>query len=83
MTNELKLMFLLELCLSSTVVILSNLQQQIFPYCCRSSRIFPCFVKFLKSKDPNDGTEQALLEELKALEELLKPQVRILAICHH
>lgn len=36
------------------------------------SKIFPSFVKFLKSKDPNDGTEQALLEELKALDEHLK-----------
>ncbi|KAH9767885.1 glutathione S-transferase DHAR2 [Citrus sinensis] len=36
------------------------------------SKIFPSFVNFLKSKDPNDGTEQALLEELKALDEHLK-----------
>ncbi|CAK9176530.1 unnamed protein product [Ilex paraguariensis] len=36
------------------------------------SKIFPAFVKFLKSKDPNDGTEQALLDELKALDEHLK-----------
>eukprot|EP00258_Populus_trichocarpa_P006928 XP_002311137.1 glutathione S-transferase DHAR2 isoform X1 [Populus trichocarpa] len=36
------------------------------------SKIFPSFVKFLKSKDPNDGTEQALLEELKALDGHLK-----------
>ncbi|KAF2295975.1 hypothetical protein GH714_035477 [Hevea brasiliensis] len=36
------------------------------------SKIFPSFVKFLKSKDSNDGSEQALLEELKALEEHLK-----------
>ncbi|KAJ0979424.1 hypothetical protein J5N97_014898 [Dioscorea zingiberensis] len=36
------------------------------------SKIFPCFVKFLKSKDPNDGTEQALLEELQALDGHLK-----------
>ncbi|KAL5733338.1 hypothetical protein ACOSQ2_033030 [Xanthoceras sorbifolium] len=33
------------------------------------SKIFPSFVKFLMSKDPSDGTEQALLEELKALNE--------------
>ncbi|KAH7548010.1 hypothetical protein ACOSP7_032681 [Xanthoceras sorbifolium] len=33
------------------------------------SKIFPSFVKFLTSKDPSDGTEQALLEELKALNE--------------
>ncbi|KAL6977304.1 Glutathione S-transferase dhar1, mitochondrial [Sarracenia purpurea var. burkii] len=36
------------------------------------SKIFPSFVKFLKSKDPSDGTEQALLDELKALDEHLK-----------
>ncbi|KAL3523765.1 hypothetical protein ACH5RR_016599 [Cinchona calisaya] len=36
------------------------------------SKVLPSFVKFLKSKDPNDGTEQALLEELKALDEHLK-----------
>ncbi|CAK7325610.1 unnamed protein product [Dovyalis caffra] len=36
------------------------------------SKIFSSFVQFLKSKDPNDGTEQALLEELKALDDHLK-----------
>ncbi|KAL2457843.1 Glutathione S-transferase DHAR2 [Abeliophyllum distichum] len=36
------------------------------------SKIFPSFVKFLKSKDPSDGSEQALLDELKALNEHLK-----------
>ncbi|KAD2805067.1 hypothetical protein R6Q59_029693 [Mikania micrantha] len=36
------------------------------------SKIFPKFVEFLKSKDENDGTEQALLDELNALEEHLK-----------
>ncbi|THG13198.1 hypothetical protein TEA_004508 [Camellia sinensis var. sinensis] len=36
------------------------------------SKIFPSFVKFLKSKDPNDGSEQALLDELKALDEHLQ-----------
>lgn len=30
---------------------------------------------FLKSKDPNDGSEQALLNELKALDEHLKAHV--------
>lgn len=39
------------------------------------SKIFPSFVKFLKSKDPNDGSEQALLDELKALDEHLKAHV--------
>ncbi|KAL2555694.1 Glutathione S-transferase DHAR2 [Forsythia ovata] len=36
------------------------------------SKIFPSYVKFLKSKDPSDGSEQALLDELKALNEHLK-----------
>ncbi|KAM3268407.1 glutathione S-transferase DHAR2-like [Capsicum chacoense] len=36
------------------------------------SKIFPTFVSFLKSKDSSDGTEQALLDELNALEEHLK-----------
>ncbi|XP_058774804.1 glutathione S-transferase DHAR1, mitochondrial-like [Vicia villosa] len=36
------------------------------------SNIFGTFVSFLKSKDSNDGTEQALLAELNALEEHLK-----------
>ncbi|KAE7996854.1 hypothetical protein FH972_001543 [Carpinus fangiana] len=36
------------------------------------SKIFGAFVKFVKSKDPNDGSEQALLDELKALDEHLK-----------
>ncbi|KAL8470423.1 hypothetical protein ACS0TY_033057 [Phlomoides rotata] len=36
------------------------------------SKLLPTFVKFLKSKDPNDGSEQALLDELKALDEHLK-----------
>lgn len=35
----------------------------------------PNFLKFLKSKDPNDGSEQALLDELKALNEHLKNKV--------
>ncbi|GFP96763.1 glutathione s-transferase dhar2 [Phtheirospermum japonicum] len=36
------------------------------------SKLFPSFVKFLKSKDPTDGSEEALLNELKALDEHLK-----------
>lgn len=36
------------------------------------SKIFSAFVTFLKSKDTNDGTEQALLDELKALDDHLK-----------
>ncbi|XP_042968383.1 glutathione S-transferase DHAR2-like [Carya illinoinensis] len=39
----------------------------------RGSKIFVAFVKFLTSKDPDhDGSEQALLNELKALDEHLK-----------
>ncbi|OAY38709.1 glutathione S-transferase DHAR2 [Manihot esculenta] len=41
-------------------------------YASVGSKIFPSFVKFLKSKDANDGSEQALLGELEALEEHLK-----------
>ncbi|KAH7300088.1 hypothetical protein KP509_24G044500 [Ceratopteris richardii] len=37
-----------------------------------ASKIFPCFVKFLKSKDPSDGTEEALLTELKSLNDHLQ-----------
>ncbi|KAK1271173.1 Glutathione S-transferase DHAR2 [Acorus gramineus] len=36
------------------------------------SKIFSTFVTFLTSKDPNDGSEQALLNELRALDEHLK-----------
>ncbi|KAK1571994.1 hypothetical protein Q3G72_025817 [Acer saccharum] len=36
------------------------------------SKIFPTFIKFVKSKDSNDGSEQALHEELKALNEHLE-----------
>ncbi|KAG6491041.1 hypothetical protein ZIOFF_052373 [Zingiber officinale] len=36
------------------------------------SKIFSSFVKFLKSKDANDGSEQALIDELQALDEHLK-----------
>ncbi|XP_022747081.1 glutathione S-transferase DHAR2-like [Durio zibethinus] len=38
------------------------------------SKIFGTFVTLLKSKDANDGSEQALLDELKALDEHLKGQ---------
>ena len=34
-------------------------------------------MSFLKSKDPNDGTEQALLNELKALDDHNKAHVYI------
>ncbi|KAK6234126.1 hypothetical protein QUC31_006532 [Theobroma cacao] len=38
------------------------------------SKIFGTFITFLKSRDANDGSEQALLNELKALDEHLKGQ---------
>ncbi|KAK1321722.1 Glutathione S-transferase DHAR2 [Acorus calamus] len=41
-------------------------------YASVGSKIFSTFVTFLKSKDPNDGSEQALLNELRALDEHLK-----------
>ncbi|KAK2637398.1 hypothetical protein Ddye_032190 [Dipteronia dyeriana] len=37
-----------------------------------TSKIFPTFFKFVMSKDSNDGSEQALLEELKASNEHLE-----------
>ncbi|KAI9118679.1 hypothetical protein K1719_010124 [Acacia pycnantha] len=39
------------------------------------SKIFSTFIGFLKSKDPNDGTEQALSSELGSLNEYLKENV--------
>uniref|UniRef100_A0A2P2K832 Uncharacterized protein MANES_01G117300 n=3 Tax=Rhizophora mucronata TaxID=61149 RepID=A0A2P2K832_RHIMU len=36
------------------------------------SKIFSTFIGFLKSKDPNDGTEQALLNELGAFNDYMK-----------
>ncbi|MQM13648.1 hypothetical protein Taro_046572 [Colocasia esculenta] len=36
------------------------------------SKLFPSFVKFLKSKDSSDGSEQALVDELRALDSHLK-----------
>ena len=41
----------------------------------RGSKIFPSFVKFLKSKDNTDGSEDALVAELTALDEYLKENV--------
>ena len=41
----------------------------------RGSKIFPAFVKFLKSKDGSDGSEKALLDELQALDDHLKAHV--------
>ncbi|CAJ2640772.1 unnamed protein product [Trifolium pratense] len=36
------------------------------------SKIFSTFIGFLESKDPNDGTEQALLNELSSFNDYLK-----------
>ncbi|CAI0450926.1 unnamed protein product [Linum tenue] len=36
------------------------------------SKIFSTFIGFLKSKDPGDGTEQALLNELTSFDEYIK-----------
>ncbi|CAN6471248.1 unnamed protein product [Victoria cruziana] len=47
------------------------------------SKVFISFIKFLKSKDPNDGTEQALLDELRALNEHLKEHVRLPFLFQH
>ncbi|KAF5755720.1 putative glutathione dehydrogenase (ascorbate) [Helianthus annuus] len=44
-------------------------------FSCGGSKIFPKIVAFLKRKDANDGTEQALLDELNALDEQLKSKV--------
>lgn len=46
-----------------------------YVYTGRGSKIFGSFVTFLKSKDSNDGTEQALVAELTALDEHLKAHV--------
>eukprot|EP00963_Diacronema_lutheri_P008113 scaffold698_cov333-Pavlova_lutheri.AAC.5 len=36
------------------------------------SKVFPAFAAFFKSKDPSDGTEQELLEQLRALNDYLQ-----------
>ncbi|KAL4189071.1 hypothetical protein AMTRI_Chr08g205140 [Amborella trichopoda] len=53
-------------------------------YASVGSKIFPSFVKFLKSKDPSDSSEQALLDELRALDDHLKahgPYINVEKIC--
>ncbi len=40
-------------------------------------------MKFLKSKDPSDGSEEALVEELKTLNEYLKTNVSIWKCSDH
>ncbi|KAK1550134.1 hypothetical protein Q3G72_014371 [Acer saccharum] len=47
-------------------------------FACVGSKIFPTFFYFVKSKDSNDGSEQALLEELKASNEHLEENVWII-----
>ncbi|KAL6325110.1 hypothetical protein AAG906_022677 [Vitis piasezkii] len=39
---------------------------------CSGSKIFPAFIGFLKSKDPSDGTEQTLLNELASFDDYIK-----------
>lgn len=41
----------------------------------RGSKIFSTFIGFLKSKDPNDGTEQAILSELTSFNSYLEDNV--------
>ncbi|KAG1358711.1 putative glutathione S-transferase DHAR2, chloroplastic [Cocos nucifera] len=40
------------------------------------SKIFSTFIGFLKSKDPNDGTEQALLNEVTSFDDHLKENLQ-------
>lgn len=42
---------------------------------CSGSKVFPTFIGLLKSKDPNDGTEQALLNEMSSLNDYFKENV--------
>lgn len=44
-------------------------------YVCSGSKIFSTFIGFLKSKDPKDGTEQVLLDELSTFNDYLKENV--------
>ncbi|KAG4191216.1 hypothetical protein ERO13_A07G078600v2 [Gossypium hirsutum] len=39
------------------------------------SKIFSTFIGFLKSKDPSDGTEQALLDELSSFNDYIKENI--------
>lgn len=43
---------------------------------CRGCNIFGNFEAFLESDDPDDGTEQALLDELEAFDEHIRENVR-------
>lgn len=46
-----------------------------FLWDCRGANIFSSFIKFLKSKDAGDGSEQALVDELKTFDDHLKAHV--------
>lgn len=59
-------------CLSVCSLVSSNYSYFCF---CSGSKIFSTFIGFLKSKDPNDGTEEALLNELTAFNDYLKENV--------
>lgn len=48
-------------------------------FSCSGSKIFSTFIGFLKSKDPSDGTEQALLDELSSFNDYIKENVRPLS----
>ena len=52
----------------------------LFVHFSSGSKIFSTFIGFLKSKDPNDGTEQALLNELSSFNDYLKDNVRLLFV---
>lgn len=45
----------------------------------RGSKVFSTFIGFLKSKDPNDRTEQALLNELILFNDYIKENVIVFA----
>lgn len=44
-------------------------------YLCSGSKIFSTFIGFLKSKDPGDGTEKVLLDELTTFNDYIKENV--------
>ncbi|CAL9207476.1 unnamed protein product [Musa hybrid cultivar] len=56
----------------SSVLLVSMLVNFCLQISFMGSKIFSSFIKFLKSKDANDGLEQALVDELHGLDEHLK-----------
>lgn len=46
-------------------------------YFCSGSKIFSTFIGFLKSKDPSDGTEEALVTELASFNDYIKDNVSV------